>query len=167
MTRALAGFLLALAVVACSTAPAPTAVPSTAAPVNGPSDGPSDGPTLIGACQLIPEVDEIVGQTSVGPPAGYTLNDVDRCLWTYGLDPSRYVTLSIALAAAHDEAIGALGESESVAELGGDARWWPDNSTLSVLSGGNAVQVTLELEPADNTRELAISIARAAMEGLE
>ncbi|HYI22914.1 MAG TPA: hypothetical protein VEX62_09795 [Candidatus Limnocylindrales bacterium] len=161
MSRFRLGLLATLVVGAtlgaCTSAPTPTVAPS---------NGPPGSPGLIGACQLVPDMDDIVGMDSVGPPAGYTLNDVDRCLWTYGLDPSRYVTLSIALEAVHHQAIGALGESESVADLGRDARWWPSNSTLSVLSGGNAVQVTLELDPADNTRELAIGIAQAAIEGL-
>ncbi len=112
-------------------------------------------------------MDEIVGMDSIGPPAGYTLNDVDRCLWTYGLDPSRFLTLSIALPEAHPNAIAALGEGEAVAGLGDDARWWPSNSTLSVANGRSTIQVDLELGASDASKDLAISIARAAIDGAE
>jgi hypothetical protein len=112
-------------------------------------------------------MDDIVGKESIGPPAGYTLNDVDRCLWTYGLDPSRFLTLSIALPQAHQDAIAALGEAEIVTGLGDDARWWPSNSTLSVAKGSNTIQVDLKLDASDDSKALAISIAQAAVANLE
>jgi hypothetical protein len=149
--------LISLVLVAACTsapAPAPTAAPSL-----------SGSPQPIGVCNLIPTMDQIVGKDSIGLPAGYTLNDVDRCIWTYGLDPSRYLSLSIAANSAHQSAIDAFGPGEQVAGLGEDARWWPSNRTLSVSNGSEAIQVTLELDPADVSKELAISIAQAALDG--
>jgi hypothetical protein len=154
----LAALIPLVFVLACSSGPAPTAAPS-APPGSG-------SPQPIGVCNLIPTMDEIVGKESIDLPAGYTLNDVDRCIWTYGLDPSRYLSLSIAVSSAHQAAIDAFGAGEHVAGLGADARWWPSNRTLSVSSGSDAIQVTLELEPADVSRDLAISIAQAALDGL-
>jgi len=111
-------------------------------------------------------MDEIVGKTAVGPPAGFTVNDVDRCIWTYGLDPSRYLTLSVTGAAAHSNAIQAFGEGEVVPNLGQDARWWPTNETLSVLFGPVNVQVDFEMDEADVSRDLAVQIAQAALANL-
>jgi len=127
---------------------------------------PSVNPTPIGACVLVPDMDAIVGKSTVGPPGGYTLNDVDRCTWTYELDPSRYVTLSIALKQAHSEAIAALGAGEIVPGLGDDARWWAANHLLSVSTGPSSVQVDLQLNESDVSKDLAVRIAQAALQNL-
>jgi len=111
-------------------------------------------------------MDNIVGKTAVGPPAGFTLNDVDRCIWTYGLNPSRYLTLSVTAAAAHSEAIQIFGEGEVVPNLGQDARWWPANESLSVLAGPINVQVDFEMDEADASRDLAVRIMQAALANL-
>jgi hypothetical protein len=94
------------------------------------------------------------------------LNDVDRCTWTYEADPARYVTLSVTFAQAHSDAIDAFGEGETIEGLGDDARWWSSNRVLSLVDGPNAIQVGLELDEPQVSKELAVSIAQAALQNL-
>jgi hypothetical protein len=127
---------------------------------------PSVNPAPMGVCGLVPNMDELVGQTAVDRPAGFTLNDVDRCTWTYQLDPSRSVGISLAPLVAHDAAIESFGEGEQVAGLGQDARWWASNNLLSVLVEGGTLQVDLQLDEEHVSKELAVSIAQAALQNL-
>jgi hypothetical protein len=123
-------------------------------------------PTPAAACGLVTNMDELVGRTAVGEPGAFTLNDVDRCLWTYANNPSRWVTVSVAAKAKHDEAIGAFGNGEAIPGLGEDARWWATNHLLSVATADAVLQVDLQLDDADATKELAVSIAEAALVNL-
>jgi hypothetical protein len=123
-------------------------------------------PSPLGACALVPNMDALVGKTALGAPGGFTLNDVNRCIWTYAVDPSRWVTVSVASKTAYDDAIDAFGDGEQVAGLGADALWWAANDVLSVDTGDAALQVDLELDEEDASRDLAVNIARAALDNL-
>jgi hypothetical protein len=130
------------------------------------STSPSPIPTPLGVCGLVPNMDELVGKTAVDQPGGFTLNDVDTCIWTYALNPSRSVDLSVAAVVAHQAAIDELGDGEQVASLADDARWWAGNRLLSVALDDRAVQVSLKLDDVDSTRDLAVRIAQAAVANL-
>jgi hypothetical protein len=111
-------------------------------------------------------MDDLVGKAAVGQPGGFRLNDVDSCIWTYALNPSRSVDVSVAAIAAHQAAINELGDGEQVASVGDDARWWPGNHLLSVALDDRAVQVSLKLDDVDSTKDLAARIAQAAIANL-
>jgi len=111
-------------------------------------------------------MDDLVGKAAVDRPGGFRLNDVDKCIWTYALDPSRSVELSVASITAHHEAIDELGDGEQLANVGEDARWWAGNHLLSVALDDRAVQVSLNLDEADSTQDLAVRIAQAAIASL-
>lgn len=111
-------------------------------------------------------MDELVGQTAVGAPGFFTLNDVDRCIWTFATDPARSVGVSVAPLGAHQGAKDSFGGGEAVAGLGDDARWFPGNHLLSVAAGRRALQVDLQLNDSQNTKDLAVSIAQAALPNL-
>jgi hypothetical protein len=127
---------------------------------------PTPAPTPLGVCSLVPNMDQLVGKTSIDRPGGFTLNDVERCLWTYATNPSRSVGVSVAALRGHTGAIEALGDGEIVAGLGDDARWWAGNHLLSLSRGQRSIQVDLELDDADISKELAVSIAQAALQNL-
>ena len=147
MITRLAVLVAMLVVAACNTTATPTATPFS-------------------ACALVANMDELVGKTVVGPPGAFTLNDVNRCIWTYATDPSRWVTVSVADNSAHGGAIDAFGDGESIEGLGDDARWWAANDILSVARPEFALQVDLELDEGDGTKELAVAIAQAALANL-
>jgi hypothetical protein len=44
--------------------------------------------------------------------------------------------------------------------------WWAANRLLSVAAGSEALQVDLQLNDEDNTRDLAVSIAQTALQNL-
>ncbi len=119
------------------------------------------------ACGLVPNMDVIVGRAAIDRPAAFRLNEVDRCVWTYQTDPSRSIGLSLGAVAAHETAIASLGPAEQVAGVGQDARWWPANRLLSVSLGDRAVQVDLQMDDQQAPRELAVSIAQAAIANLD
>jgi hypothetical protein len=111
-------------------------------------------------------MDTLVGKTALGPPGGFRLNEVDRCIWTYAADPARSVGVSVAPLIAHGAAIDSFGEGETVPGLGEDARWWAASHLLSVATGNEALQVDLQLNDEDNSKDLAASIAQAALQNL-
>jgi hypothetical protein len=123
-------------------------------------------PAPSGACALVPNIDTLVGRTAIDRPASYNINDVDHCTWVYEADPSRYVGLSLGAISGHSGAIDSLGPGDAVANLGDDARWWPANHLLSFAVGSRSVQVDLELDEAESTRELAEQIGREAVANL-
>jgi hypothetical protein len=143
--------LIALLLAGCATAPSPT-------------PGQSFGSA--GVCSLVPEMDTLVGRPAVGPPGGYTIEEIHRCTWTYQTDPSRYVGLTLGPARGHAGSIDAFGDGERVAGLGDDARWWPALGTLSVAVGDQSFQVNLELESDDVSQSLAVGIASSALANL-
>jgi hypothetical protein len=120
-------------------------------------------PTPMGACGLVSNMDALVGKTAIDRPGGYSLNGFDRCTWVYGADPSRYVGVSFGPISGHSGAIDSLGPGEQVSGLGDDARWWAANHLLSVAMGQHSIQVDLQLSEAESNRQLAESIARAAL----
>jgi hypothetical protein len=124
-------------------------------------------PVPVDACALVPNMDEIVGRAAVDRPAGFTLNNVDRCVWTYQTDPSRSIGISVSAVAAHTSAIQSLGAGEQVAGFGEEARWWASNRMLSVAIGNRALQVDLQIDDPAGTRELAVSIAQAALANMD
>lgn len=87
-------------------------------------------------------------------------------MWVVARDPSRYVGLSVGPAANHAATIDALGDGESVDGIGDDARWWQTARTLSVAVGDRSFQVDLQLNDGEATRELAVALARQALEAL-
>jgi hypothetical protein len=123
-------------------------------------------PTLANACELVTNMDTLVGKTAVGPPGGFRLNEVDRCIWTYAADPARSVGVSVAPLIAHGAAIESFGEGETIPGLGENARWWAANHLLSVAAEDEALQVDLQLDAEGNSKELAVSIAQAALQNL-
>ena len=141
-------FALAVFVVAaCGSVSTPTASP-------------------VAACALIPNMDELVGKAAVGSPGFFTLNNVDRCIWTYATDPARSVGVSVAPLGAHQAAKDNFPANEAVEGLGDDAVWFEGNHLLSVAVGQRALQVDLQLDEGENTRDLAVSIAQAALSNL-
>ncbi len=141
-------FALAVFVVAaCGSVSTPTASP-------------------VAACALIPNMDELVGKAAVGSPGFFTLNDVDRCIWTYATDPARSVGVSVAPLGAHQAAKDSLPSGETVEGLGEEAIWFEGNHLLSVAANQRAVQVDLQLDEEESTRDLAVSIAQAAVSNL-
>jgi len=129
------------------------------------STAPMPAPTFLGVCALVPNMDELVGKSAVADPGGFSLNDVDQCIWTYALNPSRSVNLSVASAAAHAAAISELGDGEQLSGVGDNARWWVGNHLLSVVAGDQAVQVSVNLDEAE-TKDLAVRIAQAAISNM-
>jgi hypothetical protein len=115
-------------------------------------------------CELVTDMDSILGRTAVAPPSSYTVGSSERCLWVYVTDPSRYVALTVGPGSSHAATIESFGESEVVEGLGDEARWWEDNRTLSVVFGDQALQVDLQLDDAPSPMDLAVSIARSALE---
>ena len=150
MSLARAGLLVALIVVVASASC--TSTSPTPAPVD--------------TCALVPNMDELVGHAAVDRPGAFTLNGVERCIWTYATTPARSVGISVANILAHGSAIETLGDGEPVPDLGNDARWWPGNHMLSIALGERSLQVDLQLDAAESTRDLAVQIARAAIERL-
>jgi hypothetical protein len=123
-------------------------------------------PTPVGVCALVPDMDALVGKTSLGPPGAFTLNDFDRCLWTYASTPARSVGVSVGAIRGHKGAIDNLGDGEQLTGIGDDARWWAGTHLLSVAVGQRTLQVDLQLDDADVSRDLAVSIAQAALQNL-
>ena len=117
-------------------------------------------------CVLLPDFAAAVGREPVASPDAYAVGPTERCLWVVALDPSRSVGLSIGPATNHGTTIDALGNGESVDGLGDDARWWPAARTLSVAVGDRSIQIDLQLDDAGATRDLAVELARQALEAL-
>jgi hypothetical protein len=115
------------------------------------------------ACLLVPDMDTLVGKTALVAPAEYQIGPLSRCTWVYGRDPTRSVGVNFGPVAGHADSITSFGQGEAVPALGDDARWWPGARTLSVSVGPRSFQVNLELDPADVSKELAVSIARSAL----
>jgi hypothetical protein len=158
-TRSAATLLLALVLAGCgATQPSPSASPAQ----------PRSAPSLAagGACGLLPEFAAVVGREPIASPDGYAVGPTERCLWVVALDPSRSVGLSVGPAANHGATIDALGTGESVEGIGDDARWWAAARTLSVAIGDRSVQLDLELDDASVTRDLAVELARQALDAL-
>jgi hypothetical protein len=156
--RTALGLLLAIGLVVACGSPAPSAPDiETALPSQ---------PGSVAACALAPDLAAIVGREPIASPSSYRLGANERCLWVYGNDPSRYVGLTVGPAATHDETIASYGEGEPVGDLGDDARWWQGTRTISVLAGNRAFQVDFQLDEGDGTRELAVALARHALDRL-
>ena len=160
MTRRLAGAMLAVFAVAAlagcgTTTPVPgqTALASVVLPAGGP-------------CALVADVASAIGRAAIASPNAYAVGATERCMWVIARDPSRYVGLSVGPAANHASTIDAFGEGNAVAALGDDARWWPAARTLSVAIGDRSIQVDLQLDAAEATRERAAALARQALEAL-
>ena len=162
MRAALLG-LVALVAVCCG-GPAPSVAPSSrvpAASLPAAARLPAAGP-----CGLIADVAGAVGREPIASPNAYTIGSTERCMWVVARDPSRYIGLSVGPAANHAASIDAMGDGEPVEGLGDDARWWPAARTLSVAMGDRSIQVDLQLDDAEVTRDLAVQLARQALEGL-
>lgn len=152
---ALAG--VAAALVAACGATTPSLSPTDPASVGLPDGGP---------CSLVTNVAAAVGRPPIASPNAYAVGATERCMWVVARDPSRYVGVSLGPAANHASTIDALGEGGAVAGLGDDARWWPAARTLSVALGDRSLQVDLQLDDAEATREVAEAVARQALEAL-
>lgn len=111
-------------------------------------------------------MDQLVGRPAIAAPSGFTVEGLDRCIWSYQADPSRYVSLTVGPAQTHASSIDAFGAGESVGGVGQDGRWWPLLRTLSVVDGDRAFQVILTLNEPDAWEELALGIARSVLENL-
>jgi hypothetical protein len=149
--------LLAVSVVAACGGPSPTS--SIVAPA--PSIA-STAPASV--CDIVADMDALVGRTAVAAPSSYTVGSSERCLWVYVTDPSRYVALTVGESSSHADTIASFGEGEVIDSVGQDARWWEANRTLSVVEGDRSLQVDLQLDDAADPKALAVSIARAALE---
>jgi hypothetical protein len=147
---------LALALTACATT-TPSASPTAPASVALPAGGP---------CALVADVAAAIGRVPIASPNAYAVGGTERCMWVIARDPTRYVGLSVGPAANHAATIDAFGDGEAVEGLGQDARWWPAARTLSVAIGDRSVQVDLQLDDAEATREQAVAVARQALEAL-
>ncbi len=117
-------------------------------------------------CALVPDMDAIVGLAAKAPPSGFSIGQVDRCMWVYEMDPSRYVGVSVAPLAAHAEGVEAFGDGTSIDSLGDDARWWSTTRTLSVAIGDRSFQVDIRLAQAVAGQDLAVAVARRVLEHL-
>jgi hypothetical protein len=130
--------------------------------------GPGPKPTApaglgpAGVCDLVPDLDGILGRTAVASPSGFTTGGHDRCLWVYQANPSRSVGLTVGPRASHDKTVAAFGDGEAVPGLGEDARWWPGSRTLSVAAGERSFQIDLQLDEPD-AAELANRVAERVL----
>ena len=145
--------LLALGVVAGCGDPSPTQ------PVVSPAPSIASAGS---ACELVADMDALVGRTAVAAPSSYVVGSNERCLWVYTSDPSRYVALTVGEASSHAATIQSFGDGEIVDGVGDEARWWSANRTLSVVIGDRSLQVDLQLDDAADPEALAVSIALAA-----
>jgi hypothetical protein len=142
------------------------------APAGSPGAGASTSAAVVGslppggACSLIPDIAVVIGRAPIAAPNGYTVGATQRCMWVMSRDPSRYVGLSLGSDANHGATIDALGDGEAVEGLGDDARWWAASRMLSVATGDLSLQVDLQLDPAEATKDLAVELARRATESL-
>lgn len=146
--------VLAAGIIACG-GPAPTPPSESAQPSIEASPG--------SVCDIVADMDAVVGRTAAAAPSRYSVGSSERCLWVYATDPSRYVALTVGEPASHAASIQSFGDGETVDGLGDEARWWQANRTLSILDGDRALQVDLQLDDAADPKALAISIARAAL----
>jgi hypothetical protein len=159
--------LLAMAlgvVAACGasvTSPRPSSDASALPSVGSFAPLPAGGP-----CALIADVAGAVGREPIASPNGYAVGVTQRCLWVIARDPSRFVGLNVGPAANHALTIDALGDGEVVDSMGDDARWWAAARTLSVVAGDRSIQVDLQLDAAEATRDVAEALARQALDGL-
>ena len=153
----LAGTLAGLILAGCAGPLTPTTPPT---PVASPSA------LALEVCALVPDMDAIVGLAAKAPPSGFTIGQVDRCLWVYDTDPSRYVGVSVAPLGAHAAGVEAFGDGDSIDSLGDDARWWSTTQTLSVAIGDRSFQVDIRLAQADAAQDLAVAVARRVLERL-
>jgi hypothetical protein len=140
----------------------------TGSPGVGPSPATAPGSSLPpgSPCSLIPDVASVLGRAPIAAPNSFVVGATQRCMWVMSRDPSRYVGLSVGAAANHAATIDALGDGEAVDGLGDDARWWATARTLSVAVGDLSLQVDLQLDSAEATKELAVDLARHATESL-
>jgi hypothetical protein len=156
---------VAVAVVAACgatvTSPEPSSEATAVAPSGAPAPLPAGGP-----CGLIADVAAAVGRVPISSPNPRAVGATQRCLWVVARDPSRFVGLNVGPAANHAASIDALGDGEVVDGLGDDARWWAAARTLSVAVGDRSIQLDLQLDDAEATRDLAEALARQALEGL-
>jgi hypothetical protein len=133
----------------------------------GPSPTPPPPSVISGsACDLLADMDVLVGRTAVAPPSSYAVGSSERCLWVYVSDPSRYVALTIGGRTSHADTIQSFGDGEVIEGLGDEARWWEANRTLSAVLGERSIQVDLQLDDAEDPAALAASIAAAALQHL-
>jgi hypothetical protein len=153
-TLAIAGAAVVAAIVAACGLDSPS--PSRPAPASVVLPGGSP-------CTLVADVAGAVGRPPIASPNAYAVGATERCMWVVARDPSRYVGLSVGPALNHAATIDALGDGETVDGLGDDARWWPAARTLSVAIGNRSLQVDLQLDDAEATRELAVVLARQAL----
>jgi hypothetical protein len=134
-------------------------VPTTAPP-------PTQSVVALSVCDLVADMDTLVGRTAVAAPGSYSLGASERCLWVYVTDPSRYVALTVGQPSSHADTIQSFGDGEVIEGVGDEARWWAANLTLSVLVDERSLQVDLQLDDAADPKALAVSIAQAALEQL-
>jgi hypothetical protein len=118
------------------------------------------------ACMLVPDMDALVDKAALAAPAEYRTGPLSRCTWVYGRDPTRSIGVNFGPASGHTDSIASFGQGETIPGLGDDARWWAGNRTLSVSVGSRSFQVDLELDQADVSKDLAIAIARSALQHL-
>jgi hypothetical protein len=152
-----ASIAVALVLVACG-----GVAPSAAPPVS-PSTATLASLSAGDPCGLIPDVAGAVGRAPIASPNTYAVGPTQRCMWIVARDPSRYVGVSLGPAANHGATIDALGDGETVEGLGDDARWWAAARTLSVVVGDQSLQVDLQLDDADATKEVATALAVQAL----
>jgi hypothetical protein len=145
--------LMSIMVAACG-GPAPTPSMESVRASSTPSS----------VCDLVGDMDTLVGRTVIAAPSSYAVGSSERCLWVYMTDPSRYVALTVGAQASHADTIQSFGEGEVIDGVGDEARWWESNRTLSVVSGERSLQVDLQLDDAADPKALAVSIAQAALE---
>ena len=153
------GFLAACGATVTSPQPSPdaSAVPAS----NSTAPLPAGGP-----CGLISDVAAAVGRAPIASPNPIAIGATQRCLWVVARDPSRFIGLNVGPAANHAATIEAFGDGEVVDGLGDDARWWAAARTLSVAVGNRSIQLDLQLDAAEATRDVAEALARQALEGL-
>jgi hypothetical protein len=152
-----AGLAAGLLAACATNAPSPN--PSRQVPASAAT--PAGGP-----CTLIADFAGAVGRAPIASPNAFAVGATERCMWVIARDPSRYIGLSVGPAANHAATIDAFGEGEAVAGLGDDARWWAAARTLSVALGDRSIQIDLQLDAAEATRERAVALARQALEAL-
>jgi len=151
-------------VAACGatvSSPEPSSDASVALPSGSPVSLPAGGP-----CGLIPDVAGAVGRAPIASPNPFAVSATQRCIWVVARDPSRFIGLNVGPAANHAATIDAFGDGEAVDGLGDDARWWAAARTLSVAVADRSIQLDLQLDAAEATRDVAEALARQALDGL-
>lgn len=148
--------VLAIGFLAACGGPSPTPpIDTTSAPIESTAPG--------SVCDFVVDMDALVGRTAVAVPSSYSVGSSERCLWVYVTDPSRYVALTAGDSSSHADTIQSFGEGEVVDGVGDEARWWDANQTLSVVIGERSLQIDIRLDDAADPKELAVSVAQAAI----